>query len=95
MGKRKTVWPTEREVRLRFILLAIIETACDRGVPIERLLLSYILLRNKPTPEQLWAAISDTLLLDQMRGFRFEPGSEADQLMRKLGDDAVTKRIGT
>jgi hypothetical protein len=94
VGKRKTVWPTEREVRLRFILLAIIETACHRGVPIERLLLSYILLRNKPSPEQLWEAISDTLLLDEMRGFRFEPGSEADQLMRKLGDDAAMKGIG-
>ncbi|NIL16584.1 hypothetical protein [Pseudomonas sp. AN3A02] len=87
MGKRKTVWPTEREVRLRFILLAIIETASNRGVPIERLLLSYILLRNQPTQEQLWEAISDCLLLDEMSGFRFEPGSEADRLMRNISSE--------
>ncbi|AMW84408.1 hypothetical protein AK972_3608 [Pseudomonas yamanorum] len=50
-------------------------------------MLSYILLRNKPTQAQLWEAISDCLLLDEMNGFRFEPGSEADRLMRKISSE--------
>lgn len=85
MGKRKQVWPTDCEVRLRFILLSVIDTAFERGVPIERLLLSYILLRNKPTKAALWDAIGDILNIEEMYGFRFPPTSEADQLMRKLG----------
>ncbi|MGY2289588.1 hypothetical protein ACW9H6_07775 [Pseudomonas sp. SDO528_S397] len=85
MGKRKEVWPTEREIRLRFILLAVIEIACDQGVPIERLLLAYLSLRNTLSEDQLVELLRDVLGLAPMQGFRFTPESEADQLLRKIG----------
>lgn len=84
MGKQKEVWPTEREIRLRFILLAVIEMACDRGVPVERLLLSYLMLRNPLRQEQLIDLIREVLDLEAMQGFRFASGSDPDRLLRQI-----------
>lgn len=84
MGKRKTVWPTEREVRLRFILFAVIDVASAQGAPAELLLPAHKLLRTSPTEVQLREALAAILACDEMVGFRFTPGSEAQEFMQAL-----------
>lgn len=84
MGKRKTVWPTEREIRLRFILFAVIDVASVQGVCAELLLPAHKLLRDSPTEAQLLDALREILATDEMEGFRLTPGSEADELMQML-----------
>ena len=84
MGKRKTVWPTDREIRLRFILFAVIDAASVQGVHSELLLPAHKLLRDSPTEAQLLAALGEILAADEMHGFRLPPGSEADELMQSL-----------
>lgn len=84
MGKRKTAWPTDREIRLRFILFAVINAASVQDVSSELLLSAHKLLRNSPTEAQLLAALSEILATDEMYGFRLPPGSEADELMQSL-----------
>lgn len=87
MGKQKTVWPTDREIRLRFMLFAVIDTASIQGVPAEILLTAHTLLRNNPTQAQLREALADILDDEHMEGFRFPIGSDADELMRALGEE--------
>lgn len=84
MGKRKTVWPTEREIRLRFILFAVVDTASVQGVGAELLLPAHKLLRDSPTEAQLLDALREILATDEMEGFRLAPGSEAAELMQAL-----------
>ncbi|CRM94400.1 hypothetical protein [Pseudomonas sp. 22 E 5] len=84
MGKRKTVWPTEREIRLRFILFAVIDAASVQGVSSDLLLPAHKLLRDSPTEAQLLEVLGEILSTDEMYGFRFVPGSEAEELMRVL-----------
>ena len=84
MGKRKTVWPTDREIRLRFILYAVIDAATAQGVSAELLLPAHKLLRDSPTEVQLRETLGEILATDEMYGFRFPPGSDADDLMRAL-----------
>ncbi|NVZ50295.1 hypothetical protein HX792_08125 [Pseudomonas sp. B6002] len=84
MGKQKTVWPTDREIRLRFILFAVIEAASAQGAPAEVLLSATKLLRDPQTEVQLREALADILACDEMYGFRFPQGSEADELMQTL-----------
>ncbi|WP_032905011.1 hypothetical protein [Pseudomonas sp. CF150] len=84
MGKRKTVWPTDREIRLRFILYAVIDAATAQGVSAELLLPAHKLLRDSPTEAQLRDTLGEILATDEMYGFRFAPGSDADDLMRAL-----------
>lgn len=84
MGKRKTVWPTDREIRLRFMLFAVIDAASVQGVPSELLLPAHKLLRDSPTEVQLLAALAEIQATDEMYGFRFTPGSEAEELMQAL-----------
>ena len=84
MGKRKTVWPTDREIRLRFILYAVIDAATAQGVSAELLLPAHKLLRDSPTEVQLRDTLGEILATDEMYGFRFPPGSDADDLMRGL-----------
>ncbi len=81
---RKTVWPTDREIRLRFILFAVIDAASVQGVAADLLLAAHKLLRDSPTESQLLAALGDILATQEMSGFRLSPGSEADDLMRTL-----------
>ncbi|TFY86333.1 hypothetical protein DYL61_28005 [Pseudomonas nabeulensis] len=84
MGKRKTVWLSDREIRLRFMLFAVIDEASVQGVPAQLLLNAHKLLRESPTEMQLRAALLDILDADEMFGFRFPPGSEADESMQTL-----------
>ncbi|HJH18084.1 MAG TPA: hypothetical protein K8W20_05160 [Pseudomonas lactis] len=84
MGKRKTVWPTDREIRLRFILYAVIDAATAQGVSAELLLPAHKLLRDSPTEAQLRDTLGEILATDEMYGFRFPPGSDADDLLRAL-----------
>ena len=84
MGKRKTVWPTDREIRLRFILFAVIDAASVQGVPAELLLAANKLLRDSPTETQLRSALDEILAADEMLGFRFTPGSETEEFMYAL-----------
>lgn len=84
MGKRKTVWPTDREIRLRFILYAVIDAATAQGVSAELLLPAHKLLRDSPTEVQLRDTLGEILATDEMYGFRFAPGSDADDLLRAL-----------
>ena len=84
MGKRKTVWPTDREIRLRFILYAVIDAATAQGVSAELLLPAHKLLRDSPTEDQLRDTLGEILATDEMYGFRFPPGSDADDLLRAL-----------
>ncbi|RZI26275.1 hypothetical protein [Pseudomonas orientalis] len=84
MGKRKTVWPTDREIRLRFILFAVIDAASVQGVASEVLIPAHKLLRDAPTEAQLCDTLADILATDQMYGFRFPVGSDADDLMQTL-----------
>ncbi|NCE93536.1 hypothetical protein [Pseudomonas sp. L13] len=84
MGKRKTVWPTDREIRLRFILYAVIDAATAQGVSAELLLPAHKLLRDSPTEVQLRDTLGEILATDEMYGFRFPPGSDADDLLRAL-----------
>ncbi|NVZ18893.1 hypothetical protein [Pseudomonas costantinii] len=84
MGKQKKLWPTEREVRLRFILFAVIDVASAQGAPAELLLPAHKLLRTSPTESQLRETLADILACDEMYGFRFPLGSEADDLMQAL-----------
>ena len=84
MGKRKTVWPTDREIRLRFILYAVIDAATAQGVSAEILLPAHKLLRDSPTEVQLRDTLGEILATDEMYGFRFAPGSDADDLLRAL-----------
>ncbi|KRP80768.1 hypothetical protein [Pseudomonas lactis] len=84
MGKRKTVWPTDREIRLRFILYAVIDAATAQGVSAEILLPAHKLLRDSPTEAQLRDTLGEILATDEMYGFRFAPGSDADDLLRAL-----------
>ena len=84
MGKRKTVWPTEREIRLRFILFAVIDAASVQGVSSDLPLPAHKLLRDSPTEAQLLEVLGEILSTDEMYGFRFVPGSEAEELMRVL-----------
>ncbi|AKS09438.1 hypothetical protein [Pseudomonas trivialis] len=89
MGKRKTVWPTEREIRLRFILFAVIDAASVQGVPAELLLQAHKLLRESPNEAQLLDALDEILAEDEMDGFRLPPGSEAEELMQALKKPAL------
>lgn len=89
MSKRKTVWPTDREVRLRFILFALIDIASAQGVASELLLSAQKLLRDSPTENQLLKAIFDILDVDEMFGFRFPAGSEVDEFMQALKKPVV------
>ena len=84
MGKRKTVWPTDREIRLRFILYAVIDAATAQVVSAELLLPAHKLLRDSPTEAQLRDTLGEILATDEMYGFRFAPGSDADDLLRAL-----------
>ncbi|AZF16611.1 hypothetical protein [Pseudomonas sp. R3-18-08] len=84
MGKRKTVWPTDREIRLRFILFAVIDAASAQGVASEVLLPAHKLLRGSPTEMQLRDMLAEILATDEMYGFRFPIGSDADDLMQTL-----------
>lgn len=84
MGKRKTVWPTDREIRLRFILFAVIDAASAEGVCAELLLPAHKLLRDSPSEAQLLEALGQILAADEMYGFRFPAGTEADELMQGL-----------
>jgi len=84
LGKRKTVWPTDREIRLRFILFAVIDAASAQGVAADVLLTAHKLLRDSPTEAQLCDALADILATDEMHGFRFPVGSDADDLMQTL-----------
>lgn len=84
MGKRKTVWPTDREIRLRFILYAVIDAATAQSVSAEILLPAHKLLRDSPTEAQLRDTLGQILATDEMYGFRFAPGSDADDLLRAL-----------
>ncbi|AZF11334.1 hypothetical protein C4J93_3138 [Pseudomonas sp. R2-37-08W] len=84
MGKRKTVWPTDREIRLRFILFAVIDAASAQGVASQVLLAAHKLLRGSPTEMQLRDTLAEILATDEMYGFRFPIGSDADDLMQTL-----------
>ena len=84
MGKLKTDWPTDREIRLRFILFAVIDAASVQGVPAELLLAAHKLLRDSPTDAQLRNVLSEILDTEEMCGFRFTPGSETEEFMRTL-----------
>ncbi|WP_106803461.1 hypothetical protein [Pseudomonas sp. S5D5] len=84
MGKRKTVWPTDREIRLRFMLFAVIDAASVQGVPAELLLPAHALLQGSPTEAQLLGALVEILGAEEMYGFRFAPGSEAQELLDLL-----------
>ncbi|TFY86690.1 hypothetical protein DYL59_21280 [Pseudomonas kairouanensis] len=84
MGKRKTVWPTDREVRLRFILYALIDAASVEGVSSEIVLSAHKLLGDSPTEAQLLGALGEILAADEMFGFRFPRGSEAEEFMLAL-----------
>ena len=92
LGKQKTVWPTEREIRLRFILFAVIDVASAQGVPAEVLLPAHKLLRDAPTEAQLLETLADILACDEMLGFRFPAGTEADDLMCALERGADTTK---
>ncbi|QHF45476.1 hypothetical protein PspS35_17385 [Pseudomonas sp. S35] len=89
MGKRKTVWPTDCEIRLRFILFAVIDAASVEGVAAELLLPAHKLLRESPTEAQLVDALREILRADEMYGFRFPVASEAAELMQTLDNPAV------
>ncbi|WP_300629944.1 hypothetical protein [Pseudomonas sp.] len=84
MGKRKTVWPTDREIRLRFILFAVIDAASAQGVASQVLLSAHKLLRDSPTEAQLRDMLGEILATEEMSGFRFPVGSDADDLMQTL-----------
>ncbi len=84
MGKRKTDWPTDREIRLRFILFAVIDAASVQGVPAELLLAAHKLLHDSPTDAQLRNFLSEILDTEEMSGFRFMPGSETEEFMQML-----------
>lgn len=84
MGKSKTRWPTDREIRLRFILFAVIDVASVQGVSAELLLPAHKLLRDSPTEVQLCETLAEILGTEEMYGFRFTQGSEADELMQTL-----------
>lgn len=84
LGKQKMVWPTEREVRLRFILFAVIDMASARGAPADILLTAHKLLRTSPSEVQMRESLADILACDAMYGFRFPHGSEADDFIRAL-----------
>ncbi|KTC18486.1 hypothetical protein AO391_13550 [Pseudomonas marginalis ICMP 9505] len=86
MGKQKTHWPTDREVRLRFILFALLDVASAQGAPAEVLLPAHKLLSNKPTQAQLCDSLAAVLACEEMAGFRFAQGTEADDVMRSLAD---------
>jgi hypothetical protein len=88
LGKRKTVWPTDREIRLRFILFAVIDAASAQGVSAELLLPAHKLLQESPTEAQFRDALNSILTTDEMYGFRFPAGSEADDFMRALASAA-------
>jgi hypothetical protein len=84
LGKRKTVWPTDREIRLRFILFAVIDAASTQGVASEVLLPAHKLLRGSPTEVQLRDTLAEILATEEMYGFRFPIGSDADDLIQTL-----------
>lgn len=84
MGKRKTVWPTDREIRLRFMLFAVIDAASVQGVSAELSLPAHALLQGSPTEAQLLGALVEILGAEEMYGFRFAPGSEAQELLDLL-----------
>ncbi|KRP71033.1 hypothetical protein TX23_16705 [Pseudomonas paralactis] len=71
---------------MRFILFAVIDAATVQGVSAELLLPAHTLLRNSPSEAQLRDALGDILATDEMYGFRFPPGSDADDLMRELAE---------
>jgi hypothetical protein len=89
MGKRKTVWPTDREIRLRFILFALLDAASVQGIRPELLLSAHKLLRDSHTEAQLLDAIHEILNTDEMYGFRFPACSEAEELMQTLKKTVV------
>jgi len=48
------------------------------------LLPAHKLLRDSPTEAQLRDTLGEILATDEMYGFRFAPGSDADDLLRAL-----------
>ena len=84
MCMRKTDWPIDREIRLRFILFAVIDAASVQGVPAELLLAAHKLLHDSPTDVQLRNVLSEILDTEEMFGFRFSPGSETEEFMQML-----------
>ncbi|WP_422396240.1 hypothetical protein [Pseudomonas trivialis] len=75
---------------MRFILFAVIDTASVQGVAAELLLPAQKLLQDSPTEAQLCNTLDAILATDEMYGFRFPPGSEADDFMQTL--EAVAAR---
>ncbi|ETK24905.1 hypothetical protein H096_03300 [Pseudomonas sp. FH1] len=69
---------------MRFILFAVIDVASVQGVSSDLLLPAHKLLRDSPTEAQLLEVLGEILSTDEMYGFRFVPGSEAEELMQAL-----------
>jgi hypothetical protein len=60
------------------------DSASVPGVTAELLLPAHKLLRDSPTEAQLLGTLGEILATDEMHGFRFPLGSEAEELMRTL-----------
>ena len=66
----------------------MIDVASAQGVPADVLLPAHKLLRDAPTEAQLRDALANVLACDEMLGFRFAQGTEADDLLRSLASTA-------
>jgi len=66
------------------MLFAVIDAATVQGVSAEVLLPAQKLLSESPNEKQFLEALGEILATEEMEGFRFTPGSEADELMQTL-----------
>jgi hypothetical protein len=66
------------------MLFAVIDAATVQGVSAEVLLPAQKLLSESPNETQFLEALGEILATKEMEGFRFTPGSEADELMQTL-----------
>lgn len=87
MAKREP--PTEREIRLRFILLAILDAAKTRGVDEKSVELARQHLQMAMTEDQVSRTIALFLSTDQLRGFSFVLEPDANELMRQIVAEEV------
>jgi hypothetical protein len=66
------------------MLFALIDAATVQCVSAEVLLPAQKLLSESPNETQFLEALGEILETKEMEGFRFTPGSEADELMQTL-----------
>jgi len=92
MDQQDADTPTDLEIRMRFMLLAVLDIAEIRNVgrgPIE---LTRRHLRWNMTADQVRCSMDAFLNTEKLRGLQFKRGSQASKVMRQLYPDGIASK---